>query len=398
MTCLSIDPSSLHPRECLRALEDALALSFPRKVRSRGESLARSHLLRRLREQGLSPWTEPLAVSSRGEVLSRWSVWLSTAALFLAWFMRGTWPKTAGIVAFTPLLAVLVSRWVWLELGLRFPPKQEPGSAATANILAEVRGRQSAEEPRVVWLLAHYDTKSYPLSTSLRITAAMVFPVAGLIMAGAAFGAWTASTSGWCLGAAVAAALLLSQRSGNESPGALDNGAAVGLILALAGHYQRRPPRAVVLRVAFTGAEEVGLLGAFALREAHREELGRGRHIFINVDGIGCAGGLRIFGSRSGPLTRAFLQASRQTGVQLGWGRLPPTAMMDHEVLAKAGFPSVSLGGSGWGLRKIHSRGDHPGLIDLQSLWEAGQLLRHAIDSLDEPCDGEERAPGGRSA
>jgi hypothetical protein len=398
MTCLARAAASLHPRECLRALAEAVALSFPRRVWSPGERLARSRLLRRLREQGLSPWTEPFAVTSRGEVLSRWHVWLAMAALFLAWLMGDTWPKTAGIVALIPLLGVLVSRWVWLELGLRFPPKEQRGRAATANILAEVRGRQAPAEPLVVWLLAHYDTKSYPLSASLRITAAMVLPVAGVIMAGADFGAWTMSASGWCLGAAVAAALLLSPRSGNESPGALDNGAAVGLVLALAGHYQRRPPRATVIRVAFTGAEEMGLLGAFALREAHREDLGRGRHVFINLDGIGCAGGLRIFGSRSGPLTRAFLRAGRQTGVGVRRGRLPPTAMMDHEVLARAGFPSVSLGGAGRDLRKIHSPRDHQGLIDLRSLWEAGQLLRHAIDSLDEPADGEGLAPDRRSA
>jgi hypothetical protein len=72
--------------------------------------------------------------------------------------------------------------------------------------------------------------------------------------------------------------------------------------------------------------------------------------------------------------------------------------MMDHEVFAKVGFPSVSLASAGWGLRHIHSRRDHPGLIDLQSLWEAGQVLQQAIDSLDESADGEDLAPPGRSA
>jgi hypothetical protein len=318
--------------------------------------------------------------------------------LWIAWFMQGSSPRTAGIVALTPLFFSLVRRWVWLELGLRFPPKEQPGPGATANVLAEVRGREPRVEPRVVWLLAHYDTKSYPLPTLLRMTAAMVFPVTGLVMAGAAFAIWTTSVYGWCLGSAVAAALLLSQRSGNESPGALDNGAGVGLLLALAGHYQRRPPRAVALRVAFTGAEEMGLLGAFALRAANREELSRGRHLFINVDGVGCPGDLRVFGSRTGPLTRAFLQAGRQTGLRVRWARLAPTVMMDHEVLARAGFPSVSLGSAGWELRHIHSRQDHSGLIHFQSLWEAGHLLRRVIDSLDESYAGEAVVPPERSA
>ncbi len=388
----------MHPRDCLRALGDILNVSLPRRVGSRGESLARNYLLRRLRDQGLSPWTEPVGVSSRGETMALWSVWISVAMLWLAWFMHRSAPRTAGIVALTPLLFSLLRRWVWLELGLRFPPKEQPGPAATANLLAEVKGREPGAEPRVVWLLAHYDTKSYPLPALLRMTAATIFPVAGLVIAGAAFAIWTTSAYGWCLGAAVAAALLLSQRSGNESPGALDNGAAVGLILALTGHYQRRPPRAVALRVAFTGAEEMGLLGAFALRAANREELSRGRHLFINVDGVGCAGDLRVFGLRTGPLTRAFLQAGRQTGLRVRWARLPPTVMMDHEVLAKAGFPAVSLASAGWELRHIHSRRDHPGLIHLESLCEVGHLLRHVIDSLDESYAGEAVAPPKRSA
>jgi hypothetical protein len=312
--------------------------------------------------------------------------------------MHRSSPRTAGIVALTPLLFSVLRRRVWLKLGLRFPPKEQPEPAATANVLAEVKGREPGAEPRVVWLLAHYDTKSYPFPALLRMTAAAVFPVAGFVVAGAAVAIWTTSAYGWCLVAAVAAALVLSQRSGNESPGALDNGAAVGLILALAGHYQRRPPRAIALRVAFTGAEEMGLLGAFALRAANREELSRGRHLFINVDGVGCPGDLRVFGSRTGPLTRAFLQAGRQTGLQVRWARLAPTVMMDHEVLAKAGFPSVSLGSAGWDLRHIHSRRDHPGLIRLQSLWEAGHLLRHVIDSLDESPTGEDVAPPERPA
>jgi putative aminopeptidase FrvX len=213
--------------------------------------------------------------------------------------------------------------------------------------------------------------------------AAMALPLIGLIVAAAALAGWGTSSYAWCVAAAVVAALLLSGGSGNASPGALDNAAALGVLLDLACHYRRNPPRTLVLRWVFTGAEEMGLLGAFALRHARGEELRRGTHLFVNLDGVGSAGSLRVFGPREGWLTRAFLEASRKERIPLCWSRLPPTMMMDHEVLASAGFPSVSLGCVARELRHLHSRRDHPGLIQVESLRETARLLRHVIDAVD---------------
>jgi hypothetical protein len=323
-------------------------------------------------------------LTPRGEVLSRLIPWVGVGCFWLAWVGRGLWPKTALTVALLPVLFSLLRRKAWLELGLRFPPRLRPGAPATSNILAEVRGRAPGEEPRVVWLLAHYDTKSYPLPASLRTAAAMSLPCAALLVAAAVLGGWGTSVYLWCLAAAVVAALLLDRGSGNESPGALDNAAALGVLLDLARHYRRNQPRTLVIRWVFTGAEEMGLLGALALRHAHREELSRGAHLFVNLDGVGCAGSLRVFGSKTSGLTRAFLEASRKETIPLRWSRLPPTMMMDHEVLATTGFFSVSLGCVARELRHLHSRMDHPGLIHLDSLRETAQLLRQVIDALDD--------------
>jgi putative aminopeptidase FrvX len=216
----------------------------------------------------------------------------------------------------------------------------------------------------------------------------MALPFVGLVLAAAVLAGWSTSTCAWCVAAAVVAALLISGGSGNASPGALDNAAALGVLLDLAWYYRRNPPRTLVLRWVFTGAEEMGLLGAFALRHARGEELRRGTHLFINLDGVGCAGSLRVFGPIKGWLTRAFLETSRKEAIPLRWSRLPPTMMMDHEVLATAGFPSVSLGCVDWELRHLHSRRDHPALIQVESLRETARLLRQVIDAVD--AGGEE--------
>ena len=369
--------------DCRRALDYAVSLAFPRRVGSAGEEQARRRLLHILEKGSLSPWTEPVPVTDRGELLSRLIPWASVALFSLCWAVRGLWPQAALTAALLPVLFSFLRRRVWLELGLRFPPRLQPGATTTSNVLAEVRGREPGEEPRVVWLLAHHDTKSYPLPAPVRLAAAIALPLVGLLLAAAVLAGWGTGTYAWCVAAAVVAALLVSGRSGNESPGALDNAAALGVLLELACHYRLNPPGTLVLRWVFTAAEEMGLLGAFALRHAHREELRRGTHLFINLDGVGSAGSLRVFGSKTGVLTRAFLEASRKETIPLCSGWLPPTMMMDHEVLATAGFPAVSLGCVDWDLRHLHSRGDHPGLIQAESLRETCRLLRHVIDAVD---------------
>jgi Peptidase family M28 len=369
--------------DCRRALEYAVSLAFPRRVGSAGEEQAKKRLLHVLEKGGLSPWIEPVPLTGRGELLSRLIPWTSVALFSLCWAGRGLWLQGALTIALLPVLFSFLRRRMWLELGLRFPPRLHRGARATSNILAEVRGRESGAEPRVVWLLAHHDTKSYQLPISVRMAAAMALPLIGLVVAAAVLAGWGTRTYTWCVAVGVVAALLVSGGSGNESPGALDNAAALGVLLDLACHYRRNLPRTLVLRWVFTGAEEMGLLGAFALRHARGEELRRGTHLFVNLDGVGSVGSLRIFGPKKAQLTRAFLEASRKEAIPLRWSPLPPTMMMDHEVLATAGFPSVSLGCVGWELRHLHSRRDHPGLIQVESLRETGRLLRHVIDAID---------------
>ncbi|WP_345316572.1 M28 family peptidase [Ferrimonas gelatinilytica] len=60
----------------------------------------------------------------------------------------------------------------------------------------------------------------------------------------------------------------------DEGTGALDDGAGVGIVTAAAGHIlalEQRPQR--TLRVVLYAAEEIGLLGARAYRDAHKGEL-----------------------------------------------------------------------------------------------------------------------------
>jgi hypothetical protein len=118
--------------------------------------------------------------------------------------------------------------------------------------------------------MAHYDTKSQLLPTGVRVglVVAAALLCAALALRGLAAEAGLAgppaAAGPW--GAAAAVVLLLAALAanvtGNRSPGALDNGSAVGTLLELARCWRPLPGApAEVLWVA-SGSEEVGLDGA----------------------------------------------------------------------------------------------------------------------------------------
>lgn len=74
---------------------------------------------------------------------------------------------------------------------------------------------------------------------------------------------------------AVAASLLIAlyDETGPYVPGASDNASAVACLLGLAAQLRQQPLRHTEVWLAFTGAEEVGCLGAHALLDAYSEQL-----------------------------------------------------------------------------------------------------------------------------
>jgi hypothetical protein len=189
-----------------------------------------------------------------------------------------------------------------LLVGLGFTLLRATGGATlVGSNLIGVRPRARVQ----VWLAAHYDSKGQPMSMALRITAVglAVLGLAGLaaLAAGSLLGvAWTGwSTALLVTPGLVGGTLLLGNRATNNSPGAVDNAAALATVLAI---LDRLPPDAPV-GVLFPDAEEYGLLGARALvRE--RANLLAGTAV-LNFDGIDDRGPTRCVAHRGGALVDA---------------------------------------------------------------------------------------------
>jgi len=76
------------------------------------------------------------------------------------------------------------------------------------------------------------------------------------------------------LGAILVSLLIaLSDETGPYVPGANDNASAVACVLGLAAQLRQQPLRHTEVWLAFTGAEEVGCLGAHALLDAYGDRL-----------------------------------------------------------------------------------------------------------------------------
>jgi len=132
--------------------------------------------------------------------------------------------------------------------------------------------------------------------------------------------------------------------SWDEGTGAIDNGAGVGTVMAAAtfiGRLKERPRRSI--RVILFGAEEIGLVGAKAYVERHKDDMDR--HLLgAEVDtGTGRAAELTSgVGPNSVPLAREMHKLIAPLGV--GWSDANNAkGQSDMGLLGRVGMPALNF-------------------------------------------------------
>ncbi|MEJ5309326.1 MAG: M20/M25/M40 family metallo-hydrolase [Anaerolineae bacterium] len=148
-----------------------------------------------------------------------------------------------------------------------------------------VRVPPTGELRRTLVLLAHTDSnkhrpsfspqlKKYLLGLTTAGLAAIASNGAAQIVEGLSGSKGAAKFRKASLWAVVASLLIaLYDETGPYVPGASDNASAVACVLGLAAHLHQQPLRHTEVWLAFTGAEEVGCLGAHALLDAYGDRL-----------------------------------------------------------------------------------------------------------------------------
>ena len=412
-----------------RALRDVEQLSFPRRCGGPGEARATEFVMGRLREAGLSPTLESFSFS-----LLLLDV---VAPLILL--------ACAGVVAAATLLfprapaaalAVLLAGFVATLPATRWSPRLERvlgfrARLRSANVVARLPA--PAEARRHLVLMAHRDSKSQRLPIWLRIAAAVgVLAGGGLLLAavvaGLVFGAtaWLEALARGAGGITVLGLVaLLLNRSGDRSPGALDNATGVAALLELARILVEHPPAHTRVTVVCTGAEEEGLAGAVRFFEEHAAELGVGGpgeatssflpprgvgrratvaaenwalprpdHLgtcLLNLDTVGGAESVAIlshFGvppvSTGRALAAKAQEVADREGIPARCLYMPAGAGTDHFPAAIRGIPAITLSSFGPCLRRIHTPADTPALVSPEALGHAGRLALALGRELDD--------------
>jgi hypothetical protein len=259
------------------------------------------------------------------------------------------------------VLAVLL---LVVLLGRRSATRGSWMREAAVNLEAR-RGAQ----PRL-WLVAHIDSKSQPISSALRtvgVTCVLfatvgVFFVLPLGLLGAPFGI-------------VGGAILMLASVGAASDGAADNASGVAAVLDAAALI----PASVSLGVLITDAEELALAGATAW------VVGRPAGIALNCDTIDDIGRLTLFeygymsnalDERAGPAARAIDPTARVM-------RPLPGVLTDSNAFHRAGWATVTLSrGTIRTLNRIHTKRDSLDSLRGTGIPDAARVLARIAEEL----------------
>ena len=376
-----------------RAKQYAREIAFPRMVGTEGEARAGETIVRILKELGYQVHQEEFSIR-----VPPW-VWMKgflvvSFGLFVVTRLGLTFSPVVSLVG-GGLLILWIMGWegMWFRLG-RWGISEDPGhKRCTRNIFAELPTKDGGHP---LYLVAHYDSKSQSLNLYLR---AILFLFGNL---GAAFfvvWAWVVVLRGWGEGRVlslpawvqvifVAVCLLhlvyLLGRMRNGSEGAVDNASGVGVLLETARILRLNPPPGIRPVFLFTGAEELGLLGALMAAKKHGPNMLQAKAFLINIDSVGRGRVLRgcSVGEEGRHWLGELIKMSRTRGLQLR--RLPflKGIMMDHLAFAPM-IPAVSLTsiyGEGW---HIHTPRDILALVQAEGLGAMGRLLLAVLESFE---------------
>jgi acetylornithine deacetylase/succinyl-diaminopimelate desuccinylase-like protein len=377
-----------------RAFGHVRDLSFPRLFSSPGERAAGDYIISKLESFGYEPRTHTFTYSLFPfSTVPRLVLVVQASLLLIALRSVSGRPGTAAVLSlFLIVLSVASTRW-----GGLFEKAYDCGKQhESRNIFVRAAG----EKPHTdVILLAHYDSKSQSLPIVARVVCYSLFTIGTVALSLAALAVTVAgggTGAGKTLfGAGVFLALfalpLLFNRTGNLSPGALDNASGAGIVLELARSFSDGVPPGLDLTFLFTGAEEAGLAGAVRFMQAHRRHYREKAAYCIAYDGAGASGKIRVTSGYGLPPVRTsrrlagiVLEECTRLGYPCGEVSLPVGAGLEQTPVSHHGIEVITIhsGGLGRPVLAVHSRRDGPGNIDPGALDRCGRLGRAVVLAL----------------
>lgn len=335
----------------------------------------------------------------------------------------GLWLLLGGLLL--PLASLF--RWGWLGLVLALlivavPLLEVRFLRPTVTALVRRRARNlvarfSPDRPRQeVILCAHVDSKTELLDheqrrvlVRLSVPAIVLVLISGVLITlerllptGTARHAmyWLALLSalpGLAYGLGMGANLIGGRLSRSPSSGAVDNGAAVAVLLELAGRLQRDSLSLdeTAVTLLFTAGEEAQMQGALAYVDSRYGPDRAATSVptyAVNLEVLGQNGGYLLWEQDGTAMERLpndpALKSALARAVEAVNGEPPLQALQlnsDAFAFLRAGIPAATLGSydRDLGGRGLHCAMDSTNRVDPARLVEAAELLCHFLEGLN---------------
>jgi len=373
--------------------DDAAELAFPRYPGTEGDAKAISWLESRFQDMGLETtlqwFTYDLGPAQRA---LRVVLVASAILVAVAGFVTTSLPLVGLILLVAAFLpgAVFLAWSPWLEKLYR-----REGGTRTGNVI----GRRGVAEPRMtLMLMAHHDSKSQSLSFPFRMGLTITTIAGAFLLASLALIAilsdnlpgpnWLAPVAG--AATALAAFALSTMKSGNQSPGGVDNAGSVATVLAVARRLISELADDIELIVLSTGAEEDHMIGAMRWLDVHAESL-VSPTFCLNLDGAGAPGRAvlierygfgRLF---SAEMSAAARRAADRLGIKPRGIVMLPGMGIDSIPFAHRGVPCLTLssGSLGRATMSVHSANDKAEHLDPNTLAQIADLAFETLIELE---------------
>ena len=270
--------------------------------------------------------------------------------------------RRVGLIILVAGLGVLVIGGGWLArrgvLALPFRRRRGVNLEATRNGATPL-----------VWLVAHLDSKSQPVSLFMR--------AAGIVLLAMSFiGAIVVPRAALFVGvlAIVGAVPVVASVIGRRSPGAVDNASGVATLLTAASLL----PRDARVGILITDAEELGLAGARAWCANHSPAAA------LNCDGVDDIGSLTVMWTRPrAPRLEAALRAASHEPLRVI--PLVPGVLVDGLAFSDAGWEAVTISRGTLGtLRRIHTTADDLQHLQGSAITSTANAMAQAATTLSE--------------
>jgi len=374
-------------------------LAFPRLIGSEGEKKAIEAVLDEFRKAGYES-------IHRDKFKTSFYNWIAIRLLFLP----------IGLCLVLLAISFYINPWITLilivinvfvalrALGMATTSeiklmKNEEKNYETENIYVNLKNNDSKG---TVVFIAHWDSKSQLFSSSMRIIIIIIATLGAIIILLLysilsiiqIFNPYQIPILnhvllGISITVSIIGILNFFNKTDNDSPGAYDNAAGVGLVIELAKYFKNNSVNNLDFTFLCTSSEELNLGGIKSFLQQYKDKFDKNSTYFINLDLIGGKEFIRIITSFGIPrkvsskkLNELFLNSASELNIKAKDIYLPTGAWSDYMPVVQEGFEACWIA-SQPGLKLVHTKKDDMSIVSKDSINDTINLCVEVVKKLN---------------